>query len=358
MMTKWKRYFKLSPAAIVCFTVIAFPAAAVDDAKVERATTDQLIVKWTSKTPVDVYVTGDPAGTLTSAKLLSSRDMDGAHLYSDSAYRRPYFLLHDSNSGAVTAVAERLFPLEQGSNFRDIGGYTGAQGKKVRWGKIFRSGALPVLTDNDYRLVEGLGIESIIDFRSLDEREVAPTLLDDRTGALFLANDYALKPLMEAFAKSGGDNMYAEMEKALAPQYRMLFKRMLADDGAVLYHCSAGQDRTGIATALVLSALGVDRETILADYHLSTPSRRPEWELPKIDPADYPDNLIVQYYAAAAKKPGGAKAEPLYGTDGQSHLVKFFAHLEKQYGGVEAYLDKELGVRSSDIAKLRSIYLQ
>jgi protein-tyrosine phosphatase len=148
--------------------------------------------------------------------------------------------------------------------------------------------------------------------------------------------------MMENFARSGGNNMYAGMEKTFAPQYRSIFKRLLADDGAVMYHCAAGQDRTGVATALLLTALGVDRETILKDYHLSTPSRRPEWEMPKVDPAQYPDNPIVQYYAAAAKKTGGIKAEPLYSKDGQSHLVTFFAHLDKEYGGVEPYLEKHL----------------
>jgi protein-tyrosine phosphatase len=331
---------------------------AVDKVDIKRVDTAKVTLTWEDRDKVDIYLVDQPDAALDDAMLVASHKGSGAKTFPLSADARKYFRIKDHGDQSITTIAERLFPLEQGSNFRDVGGYLGAGGKALRWGKIYRSGALPVLSDRDNKLLGGLGIQSIIDLRSLDEREVAPTLLDDKTGALFIANDYALKPLMENFARAGSNNMYAGMEKTFAPQYRSIFKRLLADDGAVMYHCSAGQDRTGVATALILTALGVDRETILQDYHLSTPSRRPEWEMPKVDPADYPGNLIVQYYAAAAKKPGGAKAEPLYGADGQSHLVKFFAHVETQYGSVEAYLDQELGVDATAIAKLRSIYLE
>ena len=124
---------------------------------------------------------------------------------------------------------------------------------------------------------------------------VAPDTLDDRTGALFLSNDYSIRPLMGNMAAMQEGNMYAGLTPVVRPQFRAIFRRLLADDGAVMYHCSAGQDRTGVATALILSALGVDRQTILRDYHKSTEWRRPQWEMPTVDPADYPDNMIVQY---------------------------------------------------------------
>jgi protein-tyrosine phosphatase len=341
-----------------CCAIMASPACAVDNANVERSAPDQVTIKWNSKTPVDVYVTGDPAAPVSAATLISAKDDDGVHVYTSPASTRPYFLLRDHKTKKAVEVAERLFPLEQGSNFRDVGGYTGAGGKTVKWGKIFRSGALPLLSERDYALLSGLKIKSIVDLRSLDEREVAATQLDDRTGALFISNDYPIKPLMRNFGAGNGENVYVGMEIMLKPQYRAIFSRLLADDGAVMYHCSAGQDRTGLASALVLSALGVDRETILKDYHLSTPSRRPAWEIPKLNPTDYPNNLIVQYYAEAAKKPGGAVAEPLYSKSGVSHLVQFFAYLDTEYGGVEGYLQKELNVGPEQIAKLRELYLE
>jgi protein-tyrosine phosphatase len=80
--------------------------------------------------------------------------------------------------------------------------------------------------------------------------------------------------------------------------------------------------------------------------------------MPALDPAEHPNNPIVQYYAAAAKKPGGVQAEPLYSKSGVSHLVQFFAYLDTEYGGVESYMAKELNVGPDEITKLRSLYLQ
>lgn len=193
--------------------------------------------------------------------------------------------------------------------------------------------------------------------RSTDERQIAPDLLDDRTGALFVSNDYSMKTLLASMTGGDGEFVYQSVGKALAPQYRSIFRRMLADDGAVLYHCSAGQDRTGVATALVLAALGVPHQTILADYHLSTDLRRPQFEMPPLNPADWPGNPIVPFYAAVQARPEGAKAEPLFTRTGNSHLAQFFQLVEKDYGSVEGYLEAELGVTGSDIDKLKRLYL-
>ncbi|WP_298282732.1 tyrosine-protein phosphatase, partial [Novosphingobium sp.] len=251
----------------------------------------------------------------------------------------------------------RVLPLEQGSNFRDAGGYLGADGKRVAWGKIFRSGAMPLLTELDYTTLEKLKIMTIVDLRSTDERMIAPNMLDDRTGATFISNDYSLKGLMAGYGKGDGEYAYRGMDTFLKPQLKQVFRSLLRDEGAVMYHCSAGQDRTGITTALIYSALGVDRATILKDYHLSTELRRPQFEMPPLDPADWPGNPIVPYYVASMKKPGGPKAEPLFTPKGNSHLAQYFELIDKNYGSVEAYLDKELGVTAADIKRLRALYL-
>ena len=207
---------------------------------------------------------------------------------------------------------------------------------------------------------EQLAIDSVVDLRSLDERDVAPDTTDDRTGALFIANDYSMKPLMAQMSKGDGENVYRGIEKTLAPQYRSLFKRLIADEGTVVYPCSAGQDRTGIATALLYDTLGIDRDTILEDYHLSTALQRPEWEMPKINPQDYPDNLIVQYYLTRGREADGRsermRAEPLYTPKGGSHMAQFFTYIDKEYGGSEGYL-KELGFTDQDLARLRQVML-
>lgn len=333
------------------------PALAVDNIVVSRVDAEQVKVSWQDSDPVDIIVTDTPVAAGAAVPVVKA-NRKGEAIIAMPASKRQFVVLRDGGDASLTVAAERELPLAKGSNFRDLGGYAGAGGKTVRWGKVFRSGALPLLTDEDYTLLGGLNIGTIVDLRSLEEREVAATQLDDRTGALFVSNDYSLKPLMANMGTMKGEYVYTGMEKLLAPQYRSLFRRLLADDGAVMYHCSAGQDRTGIASALILSGLGVDRDTILADYHLSTQLRRPQNELPPLDPMQYPDNPIVQYYAAAAKKPGGIKAEPLYSASGKSHLAQFFEVLDRDYGGVEGYLNSELGITAVDVARLRSLYLE
>lgn len=320
-------------------------------------------------TRIDAAIVELDAGALKPASIWISRDdrydagdervtapvRNGKVRLAIPADQRRYVVLRGM-AGRDTVVAERVLPLQQGSNFRDVGGYVTKDGRTVRWGKAFRSGAMPLLTEADYKLVEQLALGTVVDLRSLDEREVAPDQIDDRTGALFVANDYSLKPLMARMGQGDGENTYRGMEKMMVPQYRSLFRRLIDEDGAVLYHCSAGQDRTGMATAILYDVLGVDRETILKDYHLSTLLRRPDYEMPRIDPKDYPDNPIVQHYfkRAAGER---AKAEPLYTPTGASHLAQFFAYIDQEYGGSEGYLTEGLGFTSGDIAKLRTVML-
>lgn len=344
---------------VLAATALSLPANALavvpgEVRRIDRATAE---ITWQDSDPVTVYVADRPDANLRDARPVARGERSGKLTLPLPAGERRYILLRDGGDGRVVRMAERVLPLEQGSNFRDAGGYVAAGGKRVTWGRIYRSGAMPLLTEADYALLGKLGIATIVDLRSLDERMIAPTMLDDRTGALFVSNDYSLKGLMGAMNTGDGEYLYRGIGKMLAPQYRAIFRSLLANDGAVLFHCSAGQDRTGVATALIYSALGVPREQILADYHLSTALRRPLYEMPPLNPADWPGNPIVPYYVAAQNKPGGAQAEPLYTRRGNSHLAQFFEMIDKEYGSVEGYLIKELQLTPADLKRLRTLYL-
>ncbi|MFT4056059.1 MAG: tyrosine-protein phosphatase [Novosphingobium sp.] len=343
---------KIATTTLLTALVLAgSPVMARELATLTRLDASTVELKRDDTAPVAVWISADTVLDKSDQRFAAA-SRDGVLKLPIAATDRRYVILEGKGR---TVVAERVLPLQQGSNFRDVGGYVTKDGHTVKWDKAFRSGAMPLLTDADYALLGQLGIGNVIDLRSIEEREVAPDLLDDKVGALFIANDYSLKPLMAKMGQGGGENMYAGMEKMLAPQFRSLFRRLIADEGAVVYHCSAGQDRTGMATALLYDVLGVDRETILKDYHLSTELRRPQFEMPKVDPKDYPNNPILKYYVAQEDgKP--RKAEPLYTPSGASHLAQFFAYLDKQYGGSEAYL-RTLGFTDADFAKLRKTML-
>lgn len=337
----------------------ACPALAREAATVTRIDAQSVTLDRGETAPAAIWIskdaTIDASDQKVDAATIKAAGKDGSIRLAIPASERRYVLL-DDGKGRVTVVAERVLPTEQGSNFRDIGGYVTKDGHIVRWGKAFRSGAMPMLTKADYSLIDQLGLNAVVDLRSLEEREVAPDQVDDRTGALFVANDYSLKPLLAAYGKGDGENAYRGMEKLLIPQLRSLYRLLAADDGAVLYHCSAGQDRTGMATALLYDMLGVDRETILKDYHASTALRRPQWEMPDVDPADYPNNPILRFYIDKDGKKR-AVAEPLYTPSGASHLAQFFTYIDTQYGGSEAFMKQALRLDESDIAKLRKTML-
>jgi protein-tyrosine phosphatase len=342
--------FALSPA---------MPALAREAATLTRVDTQSVVLNPGKIVPASIWISRD--GTIDASDIQVNKatipavGKDGSITLAVPSSERRYILLKDK-AGKVTTVAERVLPFEQGSNFRDIGGYSTKDGRTVRWGKAFRSGAMPLFTEADYALADQLGIGSVVDLRSLEEREVAPDQIDDRTGALFISNDYSIAPLMAGYGKGKGENVYSGMEKMLTPQLRSLYRQIQADEGAVVYHCSAGQDRTGMATAILYDVLGVDRETILKDYHMSTALRRPEYEMPKVNPADHPNNPILQYYHSGDGKKRSV-AEPLYTPTGASHLAQFFTYIDKEYGGSEGYMKKILGLTGGDIAKLREVML-
>lgn len=344
-------------------TLAAFPALAIDQAAVERTAPNSVVISWKDKDPVDVYRLDRPDQPIGEARLVSAADRDGRHALTLADGARPYFLLKDGGDKSTVKVAERLVPLEQGSNFRDIGGYPAAGGKHVKWGRIYRSGATAMLTDRDIAAIDALGIGAMVDLRSVEERQIAPTRLNRIP---YNANDYSMRAIVAQIGKprppgqpaATSSTMYSDWLVSLAPQYRMIFDKLLAGDGAVSFNCSAGQDRTGVATALVLSALGVPRDVIYADYHLSTRYRQPQNELPPIDPAKYADNPVALFFAQMQASPQGKTPQPLYEADGKPKLAATFAAIDRRWGSVDRYLDEVLGIDAVKLASLRADYLE
>lgn len=319
-----------------------------------RLDEDTVELRRLEATRVDVWSSLDPV--LDRADLRLQRGFTGRSLRVAMPAATRRYLLLAPRFGKPGVVAERTLPLQQGSNFRDFGGYLTRDGHVVRWGRLFRSAAMPLLTERDYQLLAGLHPDSILDLRALAERELMPDQLDDRSGALFLSNDYPLRELMAHMGPADGELIYKGLETLMVPQFRMLLARLLEDRGAVVVHDVWGQDRVGVIVALLYDVLGVDRATIHADFHLSEQVRRPQFEIPDLDPKDFPGNLIVGYYAS--KKVNGVhKPDHLYTPTGASHIDRFLEYIDRDYGGSEAYFRKLLGVSSSDLARLKAVLL-
>lgn len=348
-------------AGIAAFTALLTAgtlalAGSISAPRVDRMAPDKVVVSWTAKDAVDVYVSDRPNVSLVQATRVSVGDRDGRHEMGVAAAGRPYFILRDAKTGEIIHVAERLVPLEHGSNFRDIGGYPGQGGKHVRWGMIYRSGGTPMLTDADVSRVQGL-VSEMVDLRSTEERSLAPTRVE---GVSYSAVGYSMTRIssLTPTTTSTMGSSYRNFPTMLAPHLKIVFAKLLANQGALVYNCSAGQDRTGFATAMVLSALGTPRDVILSDYHLSTTYRRPEYEMPRFDAAAQAASPVAAFFATYQKDPAAAQPRPLFDTNHRAFLEVALDEVDAKWGSVDNYLAKEVGVGPTELARLRAIYLQ
>lgn len=205
---------------------------------------------------------------------------------------RQHFLLKTDSS--IMPVAERRLQLEGTPNLRDFGGYHTASGAMVPWGRLFRSGRLSALTEADKQFIEALGIARIFDFRREDEVEHAPTALLAGTRASITnlpmgegshSEFYRVirsGELTTADAVALMSNLYASLAREQGDYYGQVLRHLADEDSPLLIHCTAGKDRTGVGAALILLLLGVDRDTVMEDYLLTSqyyPSPRDQSEI-------------------------------------------------------------------------------
>lgn len=172
----------------------------------------------------------------------------------------------------------RLIALEGGVNFRDIGGYR-AGARTIRWGKVFRAGVLCYFTDSDHATIDALAIRAVCDLRRAEERAREPTRWPNSLAEKLSWEDGVAMPTVRGFAatrpQTGAgmrDSMialYRALPTWMGPRIRGLFECIATERTPLVIHCAAGKDRTGVAIAVLLDALGVDIDTILADYSLT-----------------------------------------------------------------------------------------
>ena len=175
--------------------------------------------------------------------------------------------------------ARRFVVLQGGFNFREFGGYHTRTGDRVKWGQLFRCGALSAVPESHTQHFDTLGIEVICDLRrdAEVEREPTPSAIADGRLLRIPIDPGSTLGIQKAIGQQEGAahlaDFMAEVTRELAREhhdsYRELFSALIGSQGGFLPHCSAGKDRTGFGAAMILAALGVDEDTILADYLLS-----------------------------------------------------------------------------------------
>lgn len=251
----------------------------------------------------------------------------------------------------MTAPAPtRHVPLQGTTNFRDLGGYTGHEGRTVRWRTLFRADHLADLTAQDLAQLQTLGVGHAVDFRGALERQahgydwpqlqqhtlpVEPTLVQE---AMRLMHQGQAMHAQEAVALMQAT--YRSFVVDNAHYFAQLFELLLSAQAPVVFHCTAGKDRTGWAAALILHALGVPREVIAQDYLLT--------------------NTFYQRPAALAAK-AAARIDPeilqvLWKVQ-LPFLDSAYELVHQQFGSMDAYLHDAMQLDAAALAQLRSRYL-
>lgn len=254
-------------------------------------------------------------------------------------------------------VPKRHIPFSGTPNFRDFGGYETVDGRTVKWRRLFRSGHMADFSDDDIRQFEELGIGLIFDFRREVEVEVdankLPAAKPPQVIHLPIDPGSLARSVTQANTSENTSDHFAKLmceankEFVLAQGAR--FKEMFAhlldhDDSGSLVHCSIGKDRTGFAAAMTLSALGVPKETVMADY------------------------MLTGNYLNIDKQIKHIKKKYNWGGDEialrpvlevrEGYLQSAFTTIEENFVSLEHYLEEVLGVGSAEKEELKGRYLE
>lgn len=341
----------------------AAAAATTLDAKAERTAPDKVRLDWTGAQAVSVFVSADPDAKKPAMKALATAAGTTTALVAPVS-PRPYFLVTAAD-GRQTRVAERLLPLEGGRNFRDVGGWRAADGRQVKWGKIYRSGVMAGLTLADFAYLSKLGIVAVCDLRSPQERTSEPSPFIGKAGApKVIATDYDMSASMAGFmamktrdeAIKGFADGYVGFLDMLTPHYTDMFARLVANEGPLAFNCSAGKDRTGMASALILSVLGVPRETVVEDYSLTQVYTPPSYYMKQISQGGMKSSGVTDQQAQAFARMPREVLEVMMGSDPEV-MRHALATIDAKYGGPVALVKARYGMTDQKIAKLRAAYL-
>lgn len=326
--------------------------------QLERLAIDHYRLRWTPELGARVTsIVAATAPTAAPADAQITIEGNSAEIRGLPHAARHFFRVA-LDDGRQLLIGERRLLLQESPNFRDFGGYATADGRRVRWGQLYRSGQLDRVEDVDQQEIARLGIRLVCDFRRDLEREMAPNRF--AAGHVPRVENLAITPGSSAslfeqtdtqapveFDQSSVQLMMAinrDLALEQTPAYTRLFKALVESDGPVLIHCAVGKDRTGFAAALIKAALGVPEPALLHDYLLTDRYLPIELEMARLQqkyqwsgPSDHMLPILQvrrEYFYAA------------------------FDALKGQFGSVDNYLREALAVDDHMRDELRGRWLE
>ncbi len=247
--------------------------------------------------------------------------------------------------------SSRVLTLQGATNFRDLGGYIGHQGRPVVWGKLFRSEHLGGLTPPDLEHLSALGVRRSFDFRGRQESaleaydwpqiERHPLPIEPTVVQRLQAQQLDSGPLSADDAVLAMQDTYRDFVRQNSPRFAELFEHLLNDDSPLVFHCTAGKDRTGLAAVLILHALGVSMASIQTDYLLTNQYyKRVEKNAPPAPNRSLPSEVMAVVW----------QVQPAF-------LQAALEVIEADHGGLAPYLAHQMGLSPAALLALRARYL-
>lgn len=262
----------------------------------------------------------------------------------------------------------KRLPLKKLFNTRDLGGFTAEGGKKIKHGKLIRSGKLDKIPPETVDALKALGVNTVIDLRIFTEIEQSPDTLWEGvkyvhqpllcTATTGITRDKSMRITMVKEARriksefGTADNYMAAMYRSILmseePKRHLtaVLREIIENDGCVLWHCSGGKDRAGIVAMLVESLLGVSEQDILADFMASAHFQRKRFFWNRLAIHTIPATSRFKKILLVMME-----AKPRFLTDATDEI-------KEKYGSVVNYCKAELGVTDQDIQTLKDKYLE
>ena len=247
-------------------------------------------------------------------------------------------------------------------NVRDLGGHQTSDGRTVVGGRLYRSDSLARLTDDDLHTIAGMGLRLVVDFRTSDEIRIdGDDRLPDAIPSVHrpvgggsvqqfygLAASGNLDKLTAVLGGGGAAAMMRDINRGFVvndaerEEFAATLRNVADNELPMLFHCTAGKDRTGWMAALLLTILGVDRDTVIDDYMASN-----RYYLPHVTSQ------------LSALKDHGIDPELFMPVLRQSpeYLLAAFEAADEKFGGMEGFITEGLGLDSHDVTHLRSSLL-
>ena len=275
---------------------------------------------------------------------------------------RAYFAVIAGNAAPVWA-ASRSVEIRNVANFRDLGGYSTLDGRSVRWGRFFRSSALHGMSQEEQRVWTGMRIAQVFDFRGEQERIALPDCLPDpavyRCTPAFTGQGEAARlvsmdmadQLRTIHTRADADPVramfravYTELAFSSAAYRRVLAALDAEHDLPIVFHCTAGKDRTGVCCALILLALGAPREVIMEDYLLSAPYREES------------NRRLLAHFAKEGMSDAALELAAEMVTVRPAMLGEALDAIDARYPNLECYFTAEYGADAARLAHWRDLH--